>query len=596
MWFVQILAFLAVSLLLSLHYDEDIVSVIPVNIALMLFVLLILALFRQLSFIDILAFVVIICCFVVYYRRYGTNCLEKLFSRLFSPSALSLYIILLLSFLLFKDRLISGFDDLHCWALEVKSIYYYDGFAPKYKHAAIAYGNYFPGTTLWRWWACHLIPEFTEGMIVVGNVWLCVLLLSPLFSIVGKNIISGLFSGVFSAVLLLFLPGVLDFMSYRSLCAELPMSTAFAVALYSILFASKKLRLPLLASNLFFLTFFKVSGIAYAVLVVLLILVFKKAESRWSGEQRIKDIKFGHLLKVGVLCVLPTLIWLVFCRYAERSDYFRVSFGGAGDAGISAMMAEPIAYFKALLSAVFVYPAHYVNDGLINLSTFSAAVILLLLWHCAGKLAYIPQWQSRLFVRIISVLCPVLFIAVLFMHSYVFHEGQYFSPNTAAISFSRYSLPFFLGMFILIIYIFLCKSHGKKRLITAILIVACVFACSCSGTVYSSVINYSPTNTLDTRTVLLAGCEDFLSQSQELRPEADSLRYLFVYEQGNISDEVLIKFMAAPDSIVFLQLPSGSVADVPVESLIEIADSYHADYLYFPSDSNQDSYTFLPIK
>ena len=567
---------------------QSLPEVFPISTALWIITLYVLAFFRILSFIDFISVVLIVFCIVLFCRKSTGSRIKELEQLLFSPAAISIYLVLILAFLLFRDLKIADPDDTGCWALEVKSIFYYNGFAPRAKNAAVLYGDYFPGTSLFRWWCCHLLPEFNDGMLAVGSAWLYIIILAPIFRFTGRRFSGVLLSVLVMSGLLLSLPGVIDSMCYRTICAELPMSAAFAMALYALFFSDRHVQLPLFATNIFFLAFFKSSGIVYAVFLILLALILKRHDKNIPVEQLSIHFDTTALFRTGVFCMIPTLSWCLYCTVMSRSSYFTVSIptGTFSDitSGTTVSAATPILYLKSLVQSFFFYPSNYVEDGIIHLSPFAFVTLLILLYYFAGKHKLIPPKKANSFIIFFITAVITLLICLFFMFSFVFMEEQYLDPYTASVAISRYSLPLLLGSLIFILCVFVINKNGIKKLLTTSLIALCVCLCTCPWTIYYSCIDRTEKNqkTMSLMDEISSNYSSFLSQAKTLRPDNDSARYVIVlYEAQDFPtyNQCHLQYIAAPDSILFFDYQSltGNVA----ETLLEFAMQNNSDYIYF---------------
>ena len=210
--------FLGLSAALACKYKERLVNVIPISTAALILVLLALAFFRALYLIDAAAVLTLAACAVFFARSFGKNSGRELLSVLFSPSSVAFYCIVILAFFLMRNIPVADSDDLGCWALEAKSIFFYDGFPPKFRNAAFSYGRYFPGTSLFRWWVCHLFGQFRDGFLFVGSGWLFIFLLAPVLACCSYGMCFAPLASIAHYGMPVFL-GVLIFLLYRMLAA-----------------------------------------------------------------------------------------------------------------------------------------------------------------------------------------------------------------------------------------------------------------------------------------------------------------------------------------------------------------------------------------
>ncbi len=587
---INILGFLSLCCILSWRGDEALVSCAPVAAALWILGLYVLALFRLLVLVDFICVLLLLLCLYLFYRRHGKGWFRALSRLLLSPSALALYTVLLVAFLLLRGILITNRDDLGCWALEVKSITYFGGFAPKAQHASILYGSYYPGVTLFRWWTGHIASAYFDGMMVVGSAWLFVLLLAPMFTLLRCPRPLAPFFGIAIAGILLLLPSSIDIMCYMNLCAELPMSAAFAGLLFTAFHSEEKQRPQLLASYFFCLFFFKAAGIVFALsLLVLLMLIIRGGYMLLPGRSAPRAQILG-LARLSLPCLLPSLSWHLFCAIMGRSDYFTLSVptAEAAPAGFWDSYGGP--YLESLFRGFFTYPLHVVEDAVIDLSAF--AIVLMFLALCLLAAWRLPRLRRefRAYSLYIIAVAVLLFWGLYLVHCFVFREDAYFSPEYMCYTVSRYGLPFFLGSFIFLFYSLM--QHGLEllrrpfaKLVFTGLCAGFILSMSCIWTVYYRTVDYSQPNAsaLAQTEKLNVLCADFLDGIEKLSDEKYPLRFIFVCDESEeytYEDQVRLQYMAAPCSIYTITRSPGQ----PAADISAAAEHYSADYVYFLSE------------
>lgn len=86
------------------------------------------------------------------------------------------------------------------------------------RNAAFSYGRYFPGTSLFRWWVCHLFGQFRDGFLFVGSGWLFIFLLAPVLACCSYGMCFAPLASIAHYGMPVFL-GVLIFLLYRMLAA-----------------------------------------------------------------------------------------------------------------------------------------------------------------------------------------------------------------------------------------------------------------------------------------------------------------------------------------------------------------------------------------
>lgn len=585
---INILGFLSLCCILALRLERALVFTAPLATALWIFTLYILALCRALAVFDGLCLLLIALCAFLYIRR-GAWC--RLPELLFAPSAIAMYCVLLISFLLLKGILVWNRDDLGCWALEVKSITYFKGFAPKGQHAAMLYGSYYPGVSLMRWWTAHIAPAYFDGMMAVASAWLFVLILSPFFALLRCPRLLSPFFGVAIAGIFLLLPSVVDTMCYMNLCAELPMSAAFTLLLWSAFYTDEKLRRPSLAAAFFFLFFFKLPGLAFGLSLLLFFMVLGRRgylilpACNSAAEQSLA------LAGIALPCLIPSMSWHIFCIIMGRTDYFTVSMpsaksAGAGFAGFWATCGGP--YLKSLAQAFFSYPLHVLPDGIIDLSAL--CIILLFLALCLAAVRLVPEMSRplRIYAVYICIVAVLLFWGLYFVHCFVFREDAYFIPEYMCYTISRYGLPFLLGTLLFLIYVYMQRMLSSRfkpftKLLLTGLCAGLIFAMSCPWTVYYRTVDYSSPNAAATAQSeeISALCADFLAGVQPNSPQ----RFVLVCdaEQSyDYEDQVRLQYLSAPSAVYTLSLTEEYLAKNSLrDTLTGLLSHYDAQQIFF---------------
>lgn len=446
---LNIAAFLGLSAALACKYRERLVTVVPVSTAALILVLFALAFFRALCLIDIVAGFTLVACAVFFVRTFRRDTGRELLKALFSPSSVAFYCIVLLAFFLMRNIPVADSDDLGCWALEAKSIFFYDGFAPKFRNAAYSYGRYFPGTSLFRWWVCHLFGQFRDGFLFVGSGWLFVFLLSPVLACCTYSMAFAPLSAVAGGVLFLLLPGTINHMAYLSIGSEALMGAAFAGA-FIVLFSEKRdISRPLLASYLFLLCFFKLSGVFFTLVVLLFCLIYacgRRSVSVNAGEDAafLDTLTPPHELLKAAACFVPSGIWYVYCLFMQRSDYFTASLETVGEGSASL-------FIKSYIQGFLFEPAHFTYDGIFD-PPLAVLLLIIALVAFAGRRAGLLKGEK--YCALAKYMAAVLVIYLLGMfavHCVVFRETLYFDPAYMAASTARYVMPIFLGVLIFLL-------------------------------------------------------------------------------------------------------------------------------------------------
>ena len=562
---LQIIGFLCLCALLSLHYREELVQTAPIATALVLLLLFVLALFRALSLCDLFAAALILLCLWSFFRCFGRQTPRRLAELLLAPRALALYTMLLLAFLFMRGTCLTNRDDLGCWAIEVKSVCFYGGFAPKHLNAAPAFGSYFPGATLFRWWLCHLAGEYREGLLMVASAWLFVLLLSPILSFFSFRERFAPVVGLVGGAFLLVLPGVFDYMPYQSICAEPLMSSALAEAWITLLAPKRNTSKASLAACLICLCLFKSIGILHALgLGLFVCLTWKKRSSVAREESTLAALHEQDCVLGTAACLIPPAVWLIFCAVKERSNYFSVSFGQE-----AAVAGLPAKYGRSLIMGFFSSPAHFTTDGVLDLTPFALLLLLSATAFLAWKMGCFQPEEGKILVRYYAAAFLVFFLGLLLVHSFVFQEEMYLEPPNMAASFSRYGEPLLLGAALFLFARFTQFCQGRTRLLALGGFFACALVCTCMWTIYYRIIDneaariqadYFRAEIREKNNVFLARCEEW--------PDS---RVLFLIDENNELQDLeraTLQYLAAPCSVVFVETTDGDGNDPEYVSVL----------------------------
>lgn len=578
---LNIAAFLGLSAALACKYRERLVTVVPITTAALILVLFVLALFRALYLIDVVAGLTLIACAVFFIRAFGRNGGRELLKALFSPSGVAFYCIVILSFVFLKNACIIARDDLGCWAIEVKSIFFYNGFAPKFRNAAYSFGLYFPGTSLFRWWACHLFGRVTDGLLFVGSWWLFIFLAAPLLACCQYSIVFAPAAALAGSLLFLLLPGTIDYVPYASICTEPSMGAAFAGALAALLKKEEPCSIPRLAAYLFLLCFFKASGMFFALVVLLFCFIYVRAgrsESVNADEDAalIDSLASPRVLLWAAVCFIPTGIWYVYCLIMQRDNYYTASMEAMNEYG-----AAP--FLKSFIRGLLFEPAHFTHDGVFDLPLAAVLLILALMAFIGWRTGLLKGRKYRILAKYAGVIIAVYFIALLAIHCFVFREYGYLEAAYMAFSTAHYGSPIFFGAMLFLLYSTLSAAKSRLRQISVLAIsLAFAVSCTCLWTVYYRFIDTSGGKAQcdGANSVLTEQYGGLLAQAQE----NETGRCLFIYNSSlDMQDtaRTRLQYLSAPCSVITFELDTeSSNIDSRLYELETVFEKSHPNTVY----------------
>ena len=87
---------------------------------------------------------------------------RRVVQNVFTPGALCFVFLCALFVYASGPMVVWWTDDAGYWALEVKSLWYFNGLVGAQEHLALAFGTYLPGMQLLQWWAMHAVGTWSE--------------------------------------------------------------------------------------------------------------------------------------------------------------------------------------------------------------------------------------------------------------------------------------------------------------------------------------------------------------------------------------------------------------------------------------------------
>ncbi len=373
--------------------------------------------------------------------------------------------ILLLMAWLLRDEQILEWDAYNFWGPDVKSLFYRDGFAPKYSNPAPRFGDYPPFAQLIWWWALHLAGTYQERYLffayyIFGASLL--FLISDRFR--GGNGWNSLIVSMLACTGAVILPGAACTAWFRSLYVDPIMAMLFGAALGLTVcreqkhpvFWKAKIWILLLC-----LTLVRSIGILWAVLVILFYALW------WHGEYR--DSRFLLICGGGVgLCYGS---WRVFCGAMERSTALTVSFPAIASRrlqelkdGVFWQSGHNRGYLKSYWEAFWTTPIHREHTFAIDLSP---ALLILLLFVSAvllWKIGFVPHHKL---VRLVAFLAACIFliysVLIIGQLTMFYTEEKYLDPVNAVTLMTRYCSPANMGLLILITIFSSGQAAGQDK-------------------------------------------------------------------------------------------------------------------------------------
>ncbi|MDE7285753.1 MAG: hypothetical protein K2N55_02755, partial [Lachnospiraceae bacterium] len=389
MFVIHSVAFLILLLCIAWKYKIQLVESIPVGSALLVLLLYMLSFFRILSFSDFIALAGL-AAFAIYVLRLTKKQRRLLkafaFQEFLSPSALTAFAMTVVVALCVSGKAVSWWDDYNFWATDIKSLFYLDGFAPKYANVAAEFGDYPPGTQMMKWWFAHFSPSgFKEGLMFAGYYFMNLAFLFPLLKGMKKRNIFTMAAG--AATLWLF-PAVAEVFWCDGCCADLTMAVVYGAFLTAVIDRKSHERFFYYgrqALYLMVLVLCKNTGFIWAAFGLLFDYAY-----HWmmhgklgAGKQEKKADRYG-LFFVTLLPILTEVSWLSFCVLNRRvakltGTAIQMAMGGMH---IPAYQEEMV---KAFVEAFLKWPLHRWKTVAVDLSPLALYLLLLVFFFLLYK-------------------------------------------------------------------------------------------------------------------------------------------------------------------------------------------------------------------
>lgn len=591
---INICGFLFMCLFLSWHYKERLVTVLPCGTGILIFLLYILAFFQKLNFINIINFCLIFLCAILIIKR--KDFFHHIKSEIVSAPTIIMFITYLIIFLCVKDKMVLNGDDLRVWGIEVKSIYFTNGFADKFKVAAIAYADYFPGQMLFEWWTCHFSPYiFREGLIYVGYYWLYATFLMPVLKYIApKKKYYAVLVGIVWTIFIMLLPAVVDTMGYAMLSVELLLSAVFAYCLFQYIDIQKH-DVSFSFLNLMFCTMqlmlLKETGVLYAALSLLFGCVILSGKKERGFFRNVDLFGYKGIVIISFVSSIPVIVWKIYCKVYERSKHFDGIIKDTvtslwenhyqGDENASL-------YIKSFFRALIKEPLHGNKTVFLDITVVLCILLVLCLFLYDYKKGHLSGKECLKICLFYIVSFMLSSFALMCMHIFVFREGQYIDAAVMIISISRYLEPMFLGFLIFLLYALMpngTKLVNKRN--DMIVYIGIIVLCTNYESVYSSIINYrcqiEDINT--TRKNIVQNCNDFFDDLQQIDTNY-SKRILYLRSVNDFQndvwvDESLLRYLVAPNSLSIRQIASDESIDEFREIIKYEVINNHCECIFF---------------
>lgn len=594
--FINIIGFAILCAFLLYIFDEKLVMVLPIAIAILSGILFVLAGIRRLSWIDYIFLIEICLCIILLVIMNRKIKWERIKNNCFNGSTLAYLIMLILIVILVKYRIACAWDELGVWALETKTLYYIDGFTGIYKHTTIDYGDYLPGQMLMGWWTCHMDPtKFNDGLMYIGYYGLYATIIAIVFRRV-KGILQGIVSGILGTFLILAIPSIVSIFEYWVLVVELQQSVAVGVLIYCLFEkADSRHNVNYICIRWWALCFILASLKNSSLIFIMFVYILGIALKMFDKKQTDIGLKYSRAYMqwpcwvIGlVLTFFYRKLWFYIVKRTCRAGFFATNV--AGERAITGLRNIFIRddwkeYIPSFLRAIYAEPLHMNHTIGMDLTVLGLMLCTIIGFYILYRKKIFLYGKKELWmVCSIYVIEICLYLIILFgMFAFVFMEEQYLDSEIMILGVSRYGEPLFLG-FLIAIFIMLCADmHCGWREI-----IACFFFIIM--TMNSGVVKLIDAGVFKPAEYINAQQEkwdSFREKNKNFRNEVESCfapneqhRILYVVSVEEMVNVRELRYDMAPRSIVI----------VPYEkkqNLCELIQGYNStwkpEYVYFNS-------------
>lgn len=570
---------------------ERYINIIPIAVAVLLIVLYIFSIFRALSYIDCF-WIIVITIYLFWAIKKGQLLIQA--KSLLETDTFAMFLTFLFIFLLTRGKIAGSGDELGVWALEVKSMFYENGFAMPNCYAALGYGDYFPGQMLFEVWVCHFCSnEFCEGLMYVGYYWLYACFWMPMLSHAckyrqGWSIVTAL---TFCVVILL-LPSVADSLGYMMLSAEMILSASFGATLFTYYNKAQHSRLFTFLcsmSCLFTLIFTKESGIYFALVAVVYGVMLSICKGQNEERHAAERLRWIGVLVGALLSLSLAETWSLYCKFQNRTSYFAPTISNSivslthGEYAADQLDSKLVESF--FYSLIF-EPLTSKHTAFVNLSVAGFLIIILLILILFFKKKIMSKLELIQFTALYSVALVIYLGILLGMHLFVFREPQYIDPSIMIISVARYAQPLFLGVLGFLLMVFCTSDYKLSDVKKVIVIFASLAVFANFKIVWNSIINYTQLNQgfLSNRSSLYESNTPFITAvREEFGLNCINGRILYVHKMGedlDSMDQRVLRYMLQPQTVAYLLYTDDTEEDRFISDLNWELSAMNCKYIY----------------
>lgn len=536
---ISILQVLLWALGLSRHYKEKIYVSLPLVVGADLLVLYLLSLFRSCNYISWF-FVGSIFVFAIWqyffesHENLPNDCKEIVIDEVFGAELFAI----ISGGILLAGRSFRYFDDFNFWAVDLKSIYAWNGMAPSGLNCAPGFGDYPPLMQLAGYWICRAFGRFDSGLTMSAYFILLILFITPVFKHFHKRFIIPI-------IILLLSFGSWSSEMLKSHAPDVIMAVAFGYCLiltYDYKYTKKKYLLICISVACSCLPLIKTVGIQWSAMVLLFAIIL--------GALSIKET-----LITAILPLVFTVSWWRFCKINGRSTYITNALSNYLQHGVN---NEELVSKRADLIRVFIKaitsPFNKDNGAVASLSYVGFLIILIcvviLIKHRYSK--RIIVWLAGTFLVETAVL--LYSVTTLFIEEY----SNYSVVEHQILLIRRYGSPVLIGNTMLVMFVFLENTSKEgaflNKKVASIILTVVLAVITPWAEVYTDYIGYRYKDDLVKNpdayylsNQTFGNCSNMVLYAQLISETGDKQKKVLVaMNEANSSNSYILQYLCAP--------------------------------------------------
>ncbi|RKM60564.1 hypothetical protein D6855_07600 [Butyrivibrio sp. CB08] len=603
MFFVVVLAVLLLSAMTTVRYKKNILDAVTVWTAALIMLLYVLAFFRAMKLVFVLAIIGILYAPIRAYLDNRSDVkqfkqeISGYFKALCSPYLILFVLTVIGVCVATADMAFTWWDDINFWSSDAKQFYFMNGFPGRYGNVSPEFGDYPPVTSIFKWLFLQISgKEYSESLQFAGYFCLNGVFLLPLLARIKdyienagfkKTVSYGLYLVSFLAVMLF--PGVFNGIIYYGTPADVTMAIVYGALLLAIydqqghgnLFYFGRIGLY---ASILLLT--KSIGFEWALFAFAFYILIGKRNKAVFGSALGAALSFGS--------------WMGFClvnRRVAKLTGAGVKMATSGNYVAPDDTADKLKFFFQGFAFEPMHSDHNLN---IDLSTAAALVLIFVMIVVLYNMKLLGKQETKR-IALFTLCTGLLAYGIVFLaHISIFQgEVQYMNSFAMGISIARYCAPFTLGMTYLLLGMMFNRLRARnlglpsRILVYAVLLI--IFLTADYTGVYKYLTGYHNSLAEDRAYV-----EDMVGDEGRkiAGAVADSGYYgkrVLVFRDGHDYYWVHNTYINKEASPVPLVYDSYLAEEDTADSIMSKIRASHAEYVYVEDETGESEDLFSQI-